>query len=109
MVARDFPKSVELFSEHSPADADALAVLGQAEVLQTGQAAFHQDLSARPRAAVLLLTGLLKKLGARLCPTSDRSKPSGPGPLASHSPEYLSARFCYDLRKWNLRRSSRSG
>jgi hypothetical protein len=43
-----------------------LARLGRGEI-----AAFHRHLSGRPLAGLVLLTGVLRKLGARLRQTSD--------------------------------------
>lgn len=139
MIARDFLKSVELFSALSNSDADALAQLAREEILLKGEtlfrerdpggtlylvisgtvevsksstplarlgrgeiigeiaafdggprsatatagvvaetrlaawdvAAFHKYLAARPQAALIILTGLLRKLGARLRQTSE--------------------------------------
>ena len=55
-----------------PRSATAVAgVVAETHLASWDVAAFHRYLSARPQAAVLILTGLLKKLGARLRQTSE--------------------------------------
>ena len=49
----------------------AAGVVAETHLASWDVAAFHRYLSARPQAAVLILTGLLKKLGARLRQTSE--------------------------------------
>jgi CRP-like cAMP-binding protein len=47
------------------------AVVAETRLASWDVAAFHRYLSARPQAGLLILTGLLRKLGARLRQTSD--------------------------------------
>jgi len=55
-----------------PRSATAVAgVVAETHLASWDVAAFHKYLAARPPAAVLILTGLLKKLGARLRQTSE--------------------------------------
>jgi len=55
-----------------PRSATAVAgVVAETHLASWDVAAFHRYLSARPQAAVLILTGLLRKLGARLRQTSE--------------------------------------
>src|SRR5262245_25161669 len=55
-----------------PRSATATAcVVAETHLASWDMAAFHKYLSARPQAAVLILTGLLRKLGARLRQTSE--------------------------------------
>ena len=50
-----------------PRSASAVAgVVAETHLASWDVAAFHKYLAARPQAAVLILTGLLKKLGTRL-------------------------------------------
>jgi len=55
-----------------PRSATAIAgVVAETHLVSWDVAAFHRYLSARPQAALPILTGLLKKLGARLRLTSE--------------------------------------
>jgi len=55
-----------------PRSATAVAgVVAETHLASWDVAAFHKYLSARPQAAVFILTGLLKKLSARLRQTSE--------------------------------------
>ena len=55
-----------------PRSATAVAgVVAETHLASWDVASFHRYLSARPQAALLILTGLLKKLGARLRLTSE--------------------------------------
>lgn len=55
-----------------PRSATAIAgVVAETHLASWDVAAFHRYLSARPQAATLILTGLLRKLGARLRQTSE--------------------------------------
>jgi len=47
------------------------AVVAETRLVSWDVAAFHRYLSARPPAGLLILTGLLRKLGTRLRQTSD--------------------------------------
>ena len=55
-----------------PRSATAVAgVVAETHLASWDIAAFHRYLTARPQAAVLILTGLLKKLSSRLRQTSE--------------------------------------
>ena len=55
-----------------PRSATAIAgVVAETRLAAWDVAAFHKYLAARPQAALIILTGLLRKLGARLRQTSE--------------------------------------